>query len=467
MSAIVFRHVVRQHRLRLLVVVAALTAWGTLMPIVYSSIGEQMASIIRQFPAFEELAHFGGGDLFSLPGTISLGFIHPIAIALLAVFAIALPLSGVAGERQRGTLEIVLARPVSRRSYYLTLLVATILFIGLSMAATLVGTVIACGAVNVLDQLNLANLPLLWLNGVLLYFAIAAIAFAASVSFDRMGPAAGIVLSIVLVAYFLQIIGSLWPDADWLQAYSLFHYLQPDLVLRDGLQAFDTVLLLLVGAGAVVYALSGLPTARPRRTDVGLARDSRDEIRAPGRSPSCLPSAVSKGVLLKRRNVPLVVGRSTYEPIGRSRVVQLRPGGLQIVQSFTRRHPTSCSAEPPGRVGSRATHTVVAPGRDQDHRRCRCRQSSSLARAATPRHGERAPRQRRSAEPGDRRRRYGPRRYVGQGRRRALRRNRPSRRHARQPTTSSRPGLSRLRRPGGSSNRRRGGFAQAQGRGRC
>jgi len=259
MNRTVFFHVVRQQRLRLVVVIAALTGWGTLMPIIYSAIGEQMASIIRQFPAFQQLAHFGGGDLFSLPGTISLGFIHPIAIALLAVFAIALPLSGVAGERQRGTLEIVLARPVSRRSYYVTLLVAAILFIGLAVAATLVGTVIACSAVNVLDQLDVSNLPALWLNGVLLYFAIAAIAFAASVSFDRMGPAAGVVLAIVLIAYFLQILGSLWPDAEWLQTYSLFHYLQPDLVLSEGLQVFDSVLLLVVGVAAVAYAVVVFP----------------------------------------------------------------------------------------------------------------------------------------------------------------------------------------------------------------
>ncbi|MEP7158242.1 MAG: ABC transporter permease subunit [Chloroflexota bacterium] len=259
MSATVFRHVLRRHRARLIVVVAALTGWGMLMPIIYATFGVQMQDIVNQFPALQQFMRFGGGDLFTLSGSIALGYVHPIAIALLAVFAIAFPLSGVAGERQRGTLEIVLARPVSRRSYYLTLLVAALLFIGLAVAATLIGTLIAASAVNVLDQLQLGNMPLLWLNGVLLWFAIAAIAFAASVSFDRIGPASGIVLAIVLGAYFLQIIGSLWPDAEWLQTYSLFHYLQPDLVLREGLQVFDTALLLLVGSAAVVYALIVFP----------------------------------------------------------------------------------------------------------------------------------------------------------------------------------------------------------------
>jgi ABC-2 type transport system permease protein len=259
MNATVFRHVLRQNRLRLLTVVAALTGWGMLMPVIYATFGVTLRDLVEQFPALQQFMRFGGGDMFTLSGSIAVGYIHPIAIALLAVFAIAFPLSGVAGERQRGTLEIVLARPVSRTSYYVTLLVAAIVFISLAVAATLIGTVIAASAVNVLDELQLANVPFLWLNGVLLYVAIAAICFAASVSFDRMAPAAGLASAIVLTAYALQIIGSLWPDAEWLQPYSIFYYLQPDLVLRDGLQVVDSVLLVAVAVLAVAYALIVFP----------------------------------------------------------------------------------------------------------------------------------------------------------------------------------------------------------------
>jgi beta-exotoxin I transport system permease protein len=253
-NATVFRHVVRQQRARLIAVVVALVAWGMLMPVVYTAFGLQAQAIVQQFPALQQFMSFGGGDLFTLSGTVAFGYIHPIAIALLAVFAIVLPLSGVAGERQRGTLEIVLARPVSRRSYLVTLLACAILFIGLAMAASLAGTVIGAAATNMLDQIELQNMPLLWLNGVLLYFAIAAMSFAASVSFDRPGPAAAITLALVLVMYFLQIIGSLWPDAAWLQPYSLFYYLKPEMVLREGFQVFDAAVLLVVGAVALLYA---------------------------------------------------------------------------------------------------------------------------------------------------------------------------------------------------------------------
>ena len=89
----------------------------------------------------EQFARFGGGDIFSLPGSIALGFIHPIAIILTSVFAVGFSTSAVAGERQRGTLEVVLARPISRRTLYLTLLAASFGFVAITIAALLVGSV--------------------------------------------------------------------------------------------------------------------------------------------------------------------------------------------------------------------------------------------------------------------------------------------------------------------------------------
>jgi beta-exotoxin I transport system permease protein len=265
MNTALFRHVLAQYGLRLILVAAALIGWGMLMPIVYWAFGSEMKALFEQFPQFGQFANFGGGNLFTLPGSIAVGYIHPIAIALLAVFAIAFPLSAVAGERQRGTLEVVLARPISRRTYYATLLVAAVLFLAILIAASLVGTLVAAGLTGTIDELELANIPALWFNGVLFYAAIAAISLAASVTFDRIGPAAGIVLTIVLISYFMQVIGSLWPSrngetgADILQPYSLFHYLDPSAILTEGVQVFDLVVLLVVGALAVVYALVVFP----------------------------------------------------------------------------------------------------------------------------------------------------------------------------------------------------------------
>jgi ABC-type transport system involved in multi-copper enzyme maturation permease subunit len=207
----------------------------------------------------EQFARFGGGDVFTLAGSIALGFIHPIAIILTSVFAVGFSASAVAGERQRGTLEVALARPISRRGLYLTLLAASFGFIAISIAALLAGSIGGATVAGVVEELLFGNLPLLWLNGVLLFGAFAAIALAASVSFDRLTPALGVTLGIVIAMYVLEVLGSLWPAAEVLQPYSLFHYLKAKAILTGVVAPVDFGVLSSVIGLAMVWALVVFP----------------------------------------------------------------------------------------------------------------------------------------------------------------------------------------------------------------
>src|SRR5262249_31287606 len=154
-------------------------------------------------------ARFGSGDVFSLTGTVAIGMIHPIAMILTSVFAVGFSASAIAGERQHGTLEVVLARPLARTQFYFTLLAAAFGFIAIAMSVLLTGNVLGSAFAGVLRELPLRKLPLLWLNGVLLFGALAAIGLAASSSFDRAAPALGWTLGIVVVMYVLEVLGSL------------------------------------------------------------------------------------------------------------------------------------------------------------------------------------------------------------------------------------------------------------------
>lgn len=259
MNAVLLAQTWRAQRLKLAVVALALAIWSALMPIVYGSFGTRFRALLESGIIPEQFARFGGGDVFSLSGSIALGAIHPIAIALIAVFAVGYAAAAVAGERQRGTLEVVLSRPLSRRTLYATLLVAMLGFVAAAMAASLAGSVAGSALGGVLDELDPAGIPLTWLNGVLLFGAIGAIGLAASVSFDRLTPALGVTLAIVVVSYFLEVLGSIWPDAEPLRPYSLFHYFDPRSVLAGRAEAVDFVLLALVAAAAVGYALLVFP----------------------------------------------------------------------------------------------------------------------------------------------------------------------------------------------------------------
>jgi ABC-2 type transport system permease protein len=246
-------------RLKLAAVVVALAAWGVLMPTIYATFGAELREIFESGIFPQEFTNFGGGDVFSLSGSIALGLAHPIAVALVSVFAVGFSAASVAGERQRGTLEILLARPISRRRIYATLLVATLLFVGIALAAVIVGSYVSSIAWDVAGEIQSVNLALVWLNAWLLYAVFACIGLAASISFDRLSPALGITIAVVLLMYFAEIIGSLWPDARWLQDYSLFHYLTPKRIIESGLDPVHLGLLTLVGALAVVYALVVFP----------------------------------------------------------------------------------------------------------------------------------------------------------------------------------------------------------------
>ena len=259
MNGALLRHTWRSQRTRLALVASALSVWGFLLPVIYAQFGSRFTALMNSGLMPQQFARLGGGDIFSLAGTIALGFIHPISIILTSVFAVGFSVSAVAGERQRGTLEVALARPVSRRAFYLTLLAASFGFIAILSAALLTGGVSGATFAGVVKELAFRNLPFLWLNSILLFGAIAAIALAASVSFDRLAPALGVTLGIVIVMYVLEVLGSLWPAAEVLQPYSLFHYLKAKAILTGSAAPVDLVVLSFVILIAMVWALVVFP----------------------------------------------------------------------------------------------------------------------------------------------------------------------------------------------------------------
>jgi ABC-type transport system involved in multi-copper enzyme maturation permease subunit len=259
LNGALLRHTWRAQRTKLAIVSIALAAWGFLLAVVYARVGSRFTALMQSGMLPEQFARFGGGDVFSLAGTIALGLIHPIAIILTSVFAVGFSASAVAGERQRGTLEVALARPMSRRVLYLSLLAASFGFIAVSIAALLAGSISGAAFSGIVGELPFRNLPLLWLNSVLLFGAVAAIALAASVSFDRLTPALGVTLGIVIAMYVLEVLGSLWPAAEVLQPYSLFHYLKAKAILTGFVAFSDVIVLSSVILIAMVWALVVFP----------------------------------------------------------------------------------------------------------------------------------------------------------------------------------------------------------------
>ncbi|HUG94737.1 MAG TPA: ABC transporter permease subunit, partial [Pleomorphomonadaceae bacterium] len=207
----------------------------------------------------ENLLNFGSGSLFTLGGAMTIGIQHPLAIGFLGIFAIGAAAGAVAGEREAGTLEVLLARPLSRRRLYVSVGVAILVAIGVTLALLLAGQVLSINLLGVADEIDQSQVPLIWVNGMLLWGAFAVFSLAASVSFDRRGPAIGLSLAYLGINYFLEILGSFLPDLAWTQEYSLFHHWNPGEIVTGNLDPFDLALLGVAIVLPVLWALIVFP----------------------------------------------------------------------------------------------------------------------------------------------------------------------------------------------------------------
>jgi ABC-2 type transport system permease protein len=249
----------RWQAVRFLLLAAAGIGWGWLIFFIYSVFSPTVREFVRGNPLMEQFSQFGSGDFFTVPGSSTLGLQHPLAVAIMAVIAVGSSATAIAGERQRGTLEVLLARPLSRRAVYATVLVALLVLVGLLVAALLGGQAIGIVVHGLADEVDLGGLPLVWLNGFLLWAAFTSFGMAASVTFDRPGPAIGLSLAYLLVNYFLEILGSFWSDARWTQEYSLIHHFQPGEILTGSADPLDFVILAVATIVPIAYALFVFP----------------------------------------------------------------------------------------------------------------------------------------------------------------------------------------------------------------
>jgi ABC-2 type transport system permease protein len=259
MNARLFLQTLRWQRVRLLVVIVAGVAWGALMPFIYSAFSDVFRDMANSGAIPDELLNFGSGSLFTLPGTVTLGLQHPMALAMIGIFAVGASSAAIAGERVRGTLEVLLARPISRTVLYVSILVALLLSVLVVIVAILGGMTASASVVGISDELDASKMPLVVLNGFGMWAAFTTFGLAMSVSFDRPGPAIGLSLAWLLVNYFLEILGSLWADAAWTQEYSLLHHFNPSEILTGALDPVDLVIVYVAALVPIVYALLVFP----------------------------------------------------------------------------------------------------------------------------------------------------------------------------------------------------------------
>jgi ABC-2 type transport system permease protein len=184
---------------------------------------------------------------------LSIGYMHPLMPAIFCIWAIGRASGAIAGEIDRGTMELLLAQPVPRHRVVLAHLCVDGLIIpvlclslwaGTWLGTWLVGPIhVEPESVQMLPpQLRVepdpellridpaAVGPALW-NVAGLIFAVGGTTMWLSARGRFQWRVMGVAVLVTLLQFLVNVIGQLWDAAAWLRPFTLFYYYQPQQIL--------------------------------------------------------------------------------------------------------------------------------------------------------------------------------------------------------------------------------------------
>jgi ABC-2 type transport system permease protein len=229
----------------------------TLQISVYPTVRDEsgVSDLLEDYPdVIKDLVGFGEGlDYSSAPGYLGIELFSLVVPLLLIIAAVATGAAAIAGEEDRGTLDLLLSMPVSRRRVAAEKLLAMVVEIaGLSivlLAALWVG-------VRLVDmEISAGHLAAAVSAAALLAIGYGAIALLIGAATGRRGVAVGLTAALALAAYLVNSLAALVPQFEGVQKLTPFyHYESPD-PLRNGLSAGHVAVLVAIAALAVALTM--------------------------------------------------------------------------------------------------------------------------------------------------------------------------------------------------------------------
>lgn len=230
------------------------------------------APILKQFRAFEKFSPVPLEQFLTYHGIIGFTFDEPVLILCVLVWCIARGSDVVSGELGRGTMEMLLAQPVSRGKLYFTHAVVTItglvllcllVYAGIAMGIQTNSTLVNESAGFRIPILNLdlsvpfaetgkrlAPLtelvsPKLYIVPTMNLFALGFMVLGLSTmvsSFDQFRwRTIGIVISIYVLQLLLFILSKSTPKLGIFKPFSFLAAYQPDWIVQTGYRSPDSM----------------------------------------------------------------------------------------------------------------------------------------------------------------------------------------------------------------------------------
>jgi ABC-type transport system involved in multi-copper enzyme maturation permease subunit len=185
---------------------------------------------------------------------LSIPWVHPVVLAIVWAHAISCATRVPAGEVDRGTMDVLLGLPVSRREVFLSESAATFTSVLIVLALAWLGNATGSKASSVEVSTSAAREAIVLVNLLCLYLAVGAFAGLISAVSDRRGKAIAVAFVLVLASFLLNYLAQFWEPAKRVAFLSVVGYYRPLFVLRDGAWPLRDIAIL--AATAVVAWLS-------------------------------------------------------------------------------------------------------------------------------------------------------------------------------------------------------------------
>lgn len=237
-----------------------------MMTAVYPSVrdNESMKKLVSQYPdALKAFIAFGGSvDYASGAGYLGSELFSFMLPLLLIIAAVGAGARAIAGEEERGTLDLLLANPISRGRLVLEKLGA--LGAELAFLAVVLWCALAVGASAASMKIGPGNLAAATIDATLLALLFGALALLAGCATGKRGPALAVPAAGAAAAYVVNALAAIVHALDPLRKASPFYHYAAGDPLRHGLSVVHSGLLLVA---TLVLALLA-PLAFSRR-DLG------------------------------------------------------------------------------------------------------------------------------------------------------------------------------------------------------
>ncbi len=237
-----------------------------------------LETMLSLLPApIEQLLPVSYTQMATTAGQIAAEYDDPVVLLLMTVWAISRGSDTVSGELNRGTMEMVLAQPVTRTSVVATQGIVTLSGAAVLALAAWLGTCTGLATVTLETKID----PRVFLPAALNLFALGAflagLSTMVSAGTNYRARTIGIVGGFYAVSMVVKIVSRMAPGWEWLAYTSFFTPFEPQLLVGDTARAwamrvetapgvfelggmgYDSVL---VGLGLICYLIAGMVFVR-------------------------------------------------------------------------------------------------------------------------------------------------------------------------------------------------------------